>query len=110
MNTQKNHTPGPWVVEINHANGEPEFIRSFIYDGMMGGEMFDIANMACDETGNATANARLIAAAPEMFELLYTVLPYIEMLELDQTYKPKTVAALTRRIRDTLDRAEGVQS
>lgn len=55
-------------------------------------------------------DTKLAAAAPEMLDLLYTVLPYIEMLELDQTYKPKTIAALTRRIRDTLDKAEGVQS
>ena len=99
------HTPGPWSVEIDHHNNAPEFIRAHA-----DGEMYDLASVLCDETGNATANARLIAAAPEMFDLLYTVLPYIEMLELDQTYKPKTIAALTRRIRETLDKAEGVQS
>lgn len=55
------------------------------------------------------ADDKLAAAAPDMLDLLYTVLPYIEDLELDQMYKPGVIAALTRRIRDTLDKAEGVQ-
>lgn len=64
------HTSGPWTVEINHATGKPEFIRAFVKDDVMGGEMYDIANVWCDETGNAEANAHLIAAAPELFVAL----------------------------------------
>ena len=63
------HTQAPWKIEINHATGEPEFIRAFIVDEH-GGEMYDIANMGCDETGNAAANARLIAAAPDLLRAL----------------------------------------
>lgn len=109
MNVQ--HTPGPWHTGI--GNGEFSIFsdsgRTRLESG--GTALYPIAQI--NQGWNAAeddANARLIAAAPEMFDLLYTVLPYIEMLELDQTYKPKTIAALTRRIRETLDKAEGVQS
>jgi hypothetical protein len=109
MNTQ--HTPGPWHMGMGNGDGSvfAESGRTRLENG--GTTLYPIAQVNGGwRTTEDEANARLIAAAPEMFELLYTVLPYIEMLELDQTYKPKTVAALTRRIRDTLDRAEGVQS
>lgn len=59
MTTQ--HTPGPWSVEIDHHNNVPEFIRVYA-----DGEMYDLASVLCDETGNATANARLISAAPDL--------------------------------------------
>ena len=91
MNTQ--HTPGPWNIS-------PPCELSPRYSVYHNGPLVYV------ERGE---DARLIAAAPEMLDLLYTVLPYIEDLELDQMYKPGVVAALTRRIRDTLDKAEGVQ-
>ena len=51
--------------------------------------------------------ARLYLAAPEMLDLLYTVLPYIEDLELDQSYKSGVVIDLTRRIRSTIEKVDG---
>ena len=99
MNTQ--HTPGPWVVDHSH----PDWVEGTT----IWANDVVIAHAVADQHHETEANARLIAAAPEMLDLLYTVLPYIEDLELDQMYKPGVVAALTRRIRDTLDKAEGVQ-
>ena len=58
------HTPAPWSVDIDHSSNAPEFIRTYV-----DGEMYDLASVLCDETGNATANARLIAAAPDLLEL-----------------------------------------
>ncbi len=66
MNTQ--HTPAPWSVEIDHSSNAPEFIRTYV-----DGEMYDLASVLCDETGNATANARLIAAAPDLLAALQMV-------------------------------------
>lgn len=66
MNTQ--HTPGPWSVEIDHRNNDPEFIRAHV-----DGEIYDLASVLCDETGNATANARLIAAAPDLLHALQMI-------------------------------------
>lgn len=66
MNTQ--YTPGPWSVEIDHRNNDPEFIRAHV-----DGEIYDLASVLCDETGNAAANARLIAAAPDLLAALQMV-------------------------------------
>jgi hypothetical protein len=62
------HTQGPWSIELDHASNTSEFIRARI-----DGEMHDIASLLCDETGNASANARLIAAAPDLLALLQEV-------------------------------------
>lgn len=67
MNTQ--HTPAPWSVEVDHSNNAPEFIRAYT-----DGEMHDLASVLCDETGNAAANARLIAAAPDLLDALRAIL------------------------------------
>lgn len=63
------HTPAPWSVEVDHSSNAPEFIRTYV-----DGEMYDLASVLCDETGNATANARLIAAAPDLLACLLDVL------------------------------------
>lgn len=63
MTTQ--HTPGPWSVETDHHNNAPEYIRAYA-----DGEMYDLASVLCDETGNAKTNARLIAAAPDLLNML----------------------------------------
>ena len=62
------HTPAPWSVEVDHSSNAPEFIRTYV-----DGEMYDLASVLCDETGNATANARLIAAAPDLLAALQNV-------------------------------------
>ena len=67
------HTPGPWSVEIDHHNNAPEYIRAYA-----DGEMYDLASVLCDETGNATANARQIAAAPDMLDVLQAIAADIE--------------------------------
>ena len=63
------HTPAPWSVEVDHSSNAPEFIRTYV-----DGEMYDLASVLCDETGNATANARLIAAAPDLLVALQACL------------------------------------
>ena len=63
------HTPAPWSVEIDHHNNAPEFIRAYA-----DGEMYDLASVLCDETGNASANARLMAAAPDLLAALQDLL------------------------------------
>lgn len=97
MTTQ--HTPGPWMVSDNAIYGSNGLIKPLV--------AYLDDRFADDEAAN---NARLIAAAPDMLDLLYTVLPYIEDLELDQMYKPGRVAEITRCIRSTIDKATGVQS
>lgn len=59
-----NHTPGPWHVTAGHRSIRP----SFISPGENGG--FAICEMYADGR-DFTANARLIAAAPELLEAAY---------------------------------------
>lgn len=46
------------------------------------------------------------AAAPDMLEALITVLPYIETAELDEAYKPGTVAKVTKQILAVIKKAQ----
>ena len=71
------HTPGPWSVEIDHQTEAPEFIRAYHE-----GEMFDIATLS-DETEDIGANARLIAAAPDLLAALDDLLFYLEGYDHD---------------------------
>jgi|15BtaG_2_1085339.scaffolds.fasta_scaffold01508_8 hypothetical protein len=56
---------------------------------------------------------RLTTAAPEMLDMLYTVLPYLEMAQSDDCYKPGKVAAaaaqawVVRSVRALIAKAEG---
>jgi hypothetical protein len=54
----------------------------------------------------AQVNARMMAAAPDMVELLYRCLPFIEDANEDPCYKPDRVAALENQIRTLLDGLE----
>jgi hypothetical protein len=94
MTTQ--HTPAPWSVEIDHHTAAPEFIRAYV-----DGEMYDLASVLCDETGNATANARLIAAAPDLLELARQV-----VLAADQN-EGSIPADIVSGARDAIAKATG---
>lgn len=93
------HTHQKWYIEIDHATGKPEFIRAFIADEH-GGEMYDIANLGCDETGNATANARLIAAAPDLLRALICAEDALHAYSGGE-------ASELERIRDAISKATG---
>ena len=84
------HTPGPWSVEIDHHNNAPEYIRAYA-----DGEMYDLASVLCDETGNAKANARLIAAAPDLLVALCEAVEIIEGTGLDATTQREAIAKAT---------------
>lgn len=73
MSNQKTkHTPGPWVAQTHHKvntkNGKCNVIHQ-------DGPMFCIIDGI--PFREAQANARLIAAAPEMLEALNHVIEYI---------------------------------
>jgi len=50
--------------------------------------------------------ARLIAAAPELLDALYTALPFIEDAEESPEYKPGYVKKVTATIRAALAKAD----
>ena len=90
------HTPGPWEVDERILAGQrqPNF-RIFA------------ANQVCELTtpegfyrspAETEANARLIAAAPEMLELLTLALPYIDESEQFNAPHKKTLSKRVRAI------------
>lgn len=74
---KQKHTPGPWVQQPSAGKfGESEFVvRHETADGLAS----HVASMSpmwiCDEHGGSVeANARLIAAAPELYSALQLML------------------------------------
>ena len=59
-----------------------------------------------DQKDAALANARLIAAAPDLLHALSIALPFVEDAEDDQCLKNGTVAKAIRIIKDALAKAE----
>ena len=91
------HTPAPWSLHdarstrvdlINNAKGHA--VGEIVW--------VDVRN---------PADAALIAAAPDMLELLYKCLPFIEDATEDPCYKPHVVKALEARIKALLTLIEG---
>lgn len=69
------HTPGPWFIDKRH--GQEVWISSNERDPHLGHEQWEglaVVNGCDDDKKNGTkamlANARLIAAAPELYEAL----------------------------------------
>jgi hypothetical protein len=67
------HTQGPWIVSL-----DPRYPNEPCIDAVIDGVVWHVAlchNAAGPEDGCAEANARLIAAAPELFATLKEALP-----------------------------------
>lgn len=67
----------------------------------------EIIAQVCDLDGDldeSIANARLMAAAPDMLDLLCLALPYVEDAEHDPCNKPDAVRKLARQIRAAIER------
>lgn len=79
------HTPGPWKV-IGGKYGLPEVWNA------------DQTEAVCERVFNG--NSALIAAAPDLLDLLLLALPYVE--EGEQFNHPRK-RDLSRRIREILD-------
>lgn len=63
-----NHTPGPWYAE--RENSHAGDVATCHWDG---GEWWSVFSLRWGEGGSAEANARLIAAAPDLLEALDTL-------------------------------------
>ena len=69
MEQKAAHTPGPWLIEWNAAQGGE---GHYITDSKDMGELSRIAAVLFhdDADGETRANARLIAASPTMYDYL----------------------------------------
>jgi hypothetical protein len=70
-------TPGPWYIKTRQARFDPTVV---IEDGVCGpdGEQIKVCGMTLTSSAEAKANARLIAAAPEMLEALREIIAVAE--------------------------------
>ena len=81
-NQPKKHTPGPWIADV--ATDENERVELFIRrDG-------DAVAIAGDISSRA--NARLIAAAPDLLEALRAATSF----PLSDSWVPAAIAAITK--------------
>jgi hypothetical protein len=69
------HTQGPWIVNL-----DPRYPSEPCIDAVIDGVVWHVAlchNAAGPEDGSAEANARLIAAAPELLATMRAALPIL---------------------------------
>lgn len=85
------HTQGPWIVSL-----DPRYPSEPCIDAVIDGVVWHIAlchNAAGPDDGSAEANARLIAAAPE---LLATVKDALPLLRADRSRYEAALAVLAK--------------
>lgn len=72
MSAAKQHTPGPWHVLIEQSGQDGDFITRTIVSSDIKQNLSEVAIATTGSFDDETeaANARLIAAAPEMLEAL----------------------------------------
>ncbi len=93
------HTPGPWSAYRGH-NPARWFVCGHHY-----GPEIDISDICELRNDDREANARLIAAAPDLLEALIEALPYVECAEDDPAYKAGAVAKVVKNMRAALAKA-----
>lgn len=96
------HTPGPWIAEgwlgltVNTQAEEGKATICAMPGGRKGASKEELQ-----------ANARLIAAAPELLDLLALALPYVENALDDEAYKKASVQKLVDAIRQKIEAIDG---
>jgi len=90
------HTPGPWNIS---KLATPEYAPEF---GIYTDGCTDFVRVVGN---NSKDDARLIAAAPDLLDALYTALPFVEDAETDTTYKRLAVRKAIRTIKDAITKA-----
>jgi hypothetical protein len=97
------HTPCPW-----HTDASKSFYV-FAHGSLAEQAGVDNGPFICN--ASTQANARLIAAAPELLHALLDALPYVEDVLADPEqlacFKPGIVQAHARAIRAAIAKAEG---
>lgn len=95
--SESKHTPGPWQVEFAHTQQSSGIVYWQVHDGSDA--------IACNQfcvAGNAEANARLVAAAPDLLSLAYQY--------RDDLRHPPTQDSRERRLKaieEVIAKAEG---
>ena len=70
---QTNHTPGPWAISQSHGFRTGAPVNAYTINGACG----TVATTPNPNVADNAANARLIAAAPDLLDALRRVLRHI---------------------------------
>ena len=106
MKQKAAHTPAPWLIEWNAAqSGEGHYIT----DSKDMGELSRIAMVLFhdDEDGETRANARLIAAAPQLLEALQTTAANLRSWKAANGGGIKTFDSWLEVVEEAIAKAEG---
>jgi len=90
------HSPAPWLIDDRLEGKEIGYRVIVDADGFI----------ICDSSPMGEANARLIAAAPDLLDALCRALPFVEDAKTDPAYKTGHAARLERIIKDLIERVE----
>lgn len=93
------YTPGPWI-----CIGMGDIVQK---STMTEDIVKDIASVYLTVGDEDEANSKLIAAAPELLEMLCIALPFVEDAELDPALKAGYAAETSKQIRALIAKATG---
>jgi hypothetical protein len=94
-------TPGPWRFEADKEDG-------MVYVCHPGTDCPDTAVVMFEETREDTANAHLIASAPEMYHLLLDIKDmFLSHLAHENSYFGRNAEALGPIVNELLKKARG---
>jgi hypothetical protein len=101
------HTPAPWHYSSDHTHRQfniytpsQQQYKHICTTNDLSPEM-----LKRRDPSTALANAKLIAAAPDLLEALCTALPFVEDHEGSDIYKSGTVARAVAQIRAAIEKA-----
>ena len=95
-----NHTPGPWWVEKGDGDCTPKTMIYVCHEGTSCDETTICNFDTTDRRGNHDANARLIAAAPDMLEALidaYKIIRHHENPDYPGSAELRSIKSLIER-------------
>lgn len=102
MTTPK-FTPGPWVFQ-KHEDFTHDEIFGFFVQGAGGEEIVYFDN---DDKSTTPANARLIAAAPELYGMVRELLEFLEPMRFDRRSDDDRAIVLDTEMRALLAKIDG---
>jgi hypothetical protein len=104
--SKEKHTPGPWVATDEMANDRSICVGDAAVWGPDGDMVADVhGNLALE--GDAVANARLIAAAPDLLAALRAAKRYVEGAYECAFPDQEENAAVLRDVNAAIDKSEG---
>lgn len=106
------HTPGPWTFSKDDQLGDTRFYIAQEEGAPYTPDYSDVATLIAetcsgDRVRVQEANARLIAAAPELLEALQRLIPHAHFMTMCATAEDHIVVAAVDRARDAIAKATG---